>query len=145
MMKWVLLMTLAAAWAGDRTRTTWDGVYSDDQAARGRPLYNRECGSCHSEAMTGGEMAPPLAGGEFLSNWTGLSVGELLDRMRNTMPLNKPKSLNRQSNADILAYMFSVNRFPSGKAELPTDGETLKQIRIEAMAPPDSQPKEPRP
>ena len=141
-MKWVLMLAL---FAEDEVRTTWDGVYTEAQAARGRPLYNRECASCHAEAMTGGEMAPPLVGGEFLSNWNGLSVAELLDRMRNTMPLNKPKSLSRQSNADILAYMFSVNRFPSGKAELPTDGETLKQIRIEAMAPPDSQPKEPRP
>src|SRR5882724_2063514 len=98
----VVLLALAFA-ADDGARTTWDGVYTDDQAGRGRTLYNRECASCHSEAMTGGEMAPPLAGGEFLSNWNGLTVGELLDRMRNTMPLNKPKSLSRQSNADILA------------------------------------------
>ena len=80
-------------------------------------------------------MAPPLAGGEFLSNWNGLTAGELLDRMRNTMPLNKPKSLSRKSNADILAYMFAANRFPAGAAELPSDGEMLKQIRIEAMKP----------
>src|SRR5882724_6726254 len=119
-MKWLLILALVAA--DDGGRTTWDGVFTEEQAARGRPLYNRECASCHSEAMTGGEMAPPLAGGEFLSNWNGLTVGELLDRMRNTMPLNKPKSLSRQSNADILDYMFSVNRFPAGKSELPTDG-----------------------
>ena len=135
MRKLVLLLAAAVASAGDGARTTWDGVFTEDQAARGRPIYNRECGSCHAEAMTGGEMAPPLAGGEFLSNWNGLSVGELLDRMRNTMPLNKPKSLSRQSNADILAYMFSFNRFPAGKAELPTDGEMLRQIRIEAQKP----------
>ena len=133
-MKWAFF--LAVAWlADDGPRTTWDGVYSDAQAARGRPLYNRECGSCHAESMTGGEMAPPLAGGEFLSNWNGLTVSELVDRMRNTMPLNKPKSLSRQTNADILAYMFSVNRFPAGSADLPIDAEMLKQIRIEAMKP----------
>ena len=133
-MKLALLLVLTA-WADDGARTTWDGVYTDDQAARGRPLYNRECASCHAETMTGGEMAPPLAGGEFLSNWNGLTVGELLDRMRNTMPLNKPKSLSRQSNADILAYMFSMSRFPAGKTELPTDAEMLRQIRVEAQKP----------
>jgi len=132
-MKWALLLTLMMA--DDGARTTWDSVYTEEQAARGRPLYTRECASCHGESMTGGEMAPPLAGGEFLSNWNGLTVGELLDRMRNTMPLNKPKSLSRQTNADILAYMFSVNRFPAGKTELPTDGEMLKQIRVEATKP----------
>jgi mono/diheme cytochrome c family protein len=134
-MKWAILFTVQLAFADDGARTTWDGVFTDDQAARGRPLYSRECASCHAEAMTGGEMAPPLSGGDFLSNWNGLSAGELLDRMRNTMPLNKPKSLSRQTNADILAYILSVNRFPSGKADLPTDGEMLKQIRIEATKP----------
>ena len=133
-MKWAVLLLLPM-FAEDGARTTWDGVYTDEQAARGRPLYARECASCHADAMTGGEMAPPLVGGEFLSNWNGLSAGELLDRMRNTMPLNKPKSLSRQTNADILAYMLSVNRFPAGKTELPTDGEMLKQIKVEAMKP----------
>lgn len=85
--------------------------------------------------MTGGEMAPPLAGGEFLSNWSGLTVNELFDRIRNTMPLAKPKSLSRQINADILAYIFAVNRFPAGQDELPTNGESLKQIRVEATKP----------
>jgi cytochrome c len=135
-MKWTIpLIGLLALAADDGMRTTWDGVYTDEQAARGHPLYKRECASCHGEAMTGGEMAPPLAGGEFLSNWSGLSAAELVDRMRNTMPLNKPKSLSRQTNVDILAYMLSVNRFPSGKTDLPADAETLKQIRIEASKP----------
>jgi len=134
-MRWLALIGFVALAADEGVRTTWDGVYTDDQAVRGRPLYNRECGSCHAETLTGGEMAPPLTGGDFLSNWDGLSAAELLDRMRNTMPLNKPKSLSRQTNVDILAYMLSVNKFPSGKTDLPADGEMLKQIRIQATKP----------
>lgn len=134
-MKLWFLVAMVGLASDEGVRTTWDGVFTDEQAVRGRTLYSRECASCHAETMTGGEMAPPLVGGEFLSNWNGLTVSELLDRMRNTMPLNKPKSLSRQSNADILAYMFSMNRFPSGKVELPVDGEMLKQIRIDAMKP----------
>ena len=136
-MKWAILTSFLslAAIGDDAVRTTWDGVYSDDQASRGRPLYTRECASCHGASLTGGEMAPPLAGGEFLSNWSGLSAGELLDRMRSTMPQNNPRSLSRQTNADILAYMLSVNRFPSGTTDLPIDAEQLKQIRIEATKP----------
>ena len=134
-MKWAFVLAAAFGWAEDAARTTWDGVYSEAQAARGRPLYNRECASCHADSLTGGEMAPPLVGGEFLSNWNGLTASELLDRMRNTMPLNKPKSLSRQTNADIIAYMLKVNSFPPGNADLPSDGEMLKQIRIEATKP----------
>ncbi|HEY3743881.1 MAG TPA: cytochrome c [Bryobacteraceae bacterium] len=132
-MKWTLLLLAFAA--QDGTRTTWDGVYTSDQSTRGRALYNRECASCHGQALTGGEMAPPLAGGDFLTNWDGLTAADLLDRMRNTMPLNKPKSLSRQTNADILAYIFNSNRFPAGNDELPIDGEMLKQIRIQAAKP----------
>ena len=134
-MKRALFLAVTVLADDGGSRTTWDGVYSEDQAARGRPLYSRECASCHAESMTGGEMAPPLTGGEFLSNWNGLPVSELVDRMRNTMPLNKPKSLSRKTNVDILAYMFTVNRFPAGSADLPGDSEMLKQIRIEAMKP----------
>lgn len=134
-MRWTLLFCAAALAAQDGGRTTWDGVYTADQSARGRTLYNRECASCHGQALTGGEMAPPLAGGDFLTNWDGLTAADLLDRMRNTMPLNKPKSLSRQTNADILAYILNANHFPAGNDELPIDGEMLKQIRIQATKP----------
>jgi hypothetical protein len=48
------------------------------------------------------------------------------------MPADKPGSLTRLQNADILAYIFQANQFPAGKTELPSDAETLKKIRIEA-------------
>ena len=80
-------------------------------------------------------MAPPLAGGEFLANWNGLTLGDLFERIRTTMPLNKPGMLSRQTNADILAYMLDVNKFPDGKTELPRETEVLKQIKIEATKP----------
>jgi hypothetical protein len=85
--------------------------------------------------MEGGEEAPPLAGGAFLSNWNGLTVGDLFERMRTTMPLDRPGRLSRQDNADILAHMLSVNQFPTGKTELEHKTESLKQIRLEATKP----------
>src|SRR5438477_11175388 len=100
-------------------RTVWDGVYNEEQAKRGEQLYRKECGMCHGTHLTGGEAAPPLTGGEFLSNWNGLAVGELAERIRKTMPSNKPGKLSRQENADVIAYVFSVNEFPPGSAEMP--------------------------
>ena len=129
------ILTLAAAIAQEGTRSVWDGVYTDDQAKRGQPLYNEHCGSCHGDQLTGGEMAPPLAGGEFLSNWNGLTVCDLFERNRKTMPANKPGKLNRETNADITAYILSANKFPTGKTELPTQTEVLKQIRLDATKP----------
>src|SRR3989442_10485004 len=57
----------------DGSRSVWDGVYSDEQAKRGAPLYSQYCASCHGPELMGGEMAPALAGGDFSSNWNGLT------------------------------------------------------------------------
>ena len=117
------------------TRTVWDGVYTAEQADRGRPLYSKTCASCHGDMLTGGEMAPPLAGGAFLSNWNGLTVGDLFERIRKTMPESKPNTLPRTTIADVMAYMLKVNEFPAGKEELSTKPEMLSQIKIQTTKP----------
>jgi mono/diheme cytochrome c family protein len=114
------------------TKSIWDGIYTEEQATRGKALYSAECGSCHGAELTGGEMAPGLAGGEFISGWDGLTVGDLFERIRISMPQNAPGSLSGQQNADILAFMFSVNKFPAGTSELPKEAGILKQIKFES-------------
>lgn len=121
--------------AAQTTRSVWDGVYSQEQADRGRALYARECAACHGAELSGGEEAPPLTGAAFLANWNGLTVGDLFERIRVSMPEGKPGSLSRQTNADILAYILGANQFPAGKTDLPTGTEFLKQIRFEAERP----------
>jgi len=124
-----MILTLAA----QTNKSVWDGVYTTDQAKRGQPLYVRECASCHSSDLTGGESAPPLAGGQFMSNWEGLTASDLFKRMKESMPQNRPGSLSGQDNADILAYMFQVNGFPAGKTELARQPEALTSIKIESQ------------
>jgi len=113
-------------------RSVWDGVYTDEQAKRGEQLYHLRCASCHGDKLTGGESAPPLAGGQFLSNWSGLTLDVLFERIRLTMPSDNPAKVGRIPKADVLAYMLSMNRFPSGKTELQYKTELLKEILIEA-------------
>jgi mono/diheme cytochrome c family protein len=114
-------------------RSVWDGVFTAEQAKRGQARYNTQCASCHGDTLAGGESAPPLAGGEFLSTWNGLTVGELFDRTRSTMPQNRPGSLSREANAEILAYLLGVNQFPPGKVELPQSSEALREIMLDAI------------
>jgi mono/diheme cytochrome c family protein len=116
-------------------RSVWDGVYTDAQAKQGQGLYNDKCSSCHGDTLMGGESAPALAGGEFTSNWNGLTLGDLFERIRTTMPQSRPGSLSKEVNAQILAYMLSVNQFPAGKTELPQQTEVLKEIKIDATKP----------
>ncbi len=126
------LLLLALLGAQEPSRSVWDGVYTQEQADSGRPLYNEHCASCHADTLMGGEMSPPLVGGEFLSNWNGLTLGDLFERIRTTMPQNKAGKLSREVNADITAYILSVNKFPAGKNELPHSAEFLKDIRIDS-------------
>jgi S-disulfanyl-L-cysteine oxidoreductase SoxD len=113
--------------------SVWDGVYTDEQSKRGAALYAKECAACHGTELSGGEEAPPLSGGAFMSNWSGLTVGELFERVRLSMPEGRPGTLSRQQNADIVAYLLSFNQFPAGKTELAKDTDILKQIRFEAQ------------
>jgi mono/diheme cytochrome c family protein len=129
------VMGLAGIAASQSQRSVWDGVYTPEQAKGGQARYNELCGSCHGDTLAGGESAPPLAGGEFLANWNTLSVGDLFDRTRATMPQNRPGTLSREANAEILAYVLSVNQFPPGKETLPQSSPALKEIRIEAVKP----------
>jgi S-disulfanyl-L-cysteine oxidoreductase SoxD len=131
----VAAMGVAGIGVSQSQRSVWDGVFTSDQAKRGQARYTELCASCHGDMLEGGESSPPLAGGAFLANWNTLSVGDLFERTRSTMPQNKPGSLSREANAEILAYVLSANQFPTGKESLPQASEVLKEIKIEAIKP----------
>jgi quinoprotein glucose dehydrogenase len=117
------------------TASVWSGVYSREQARRGQDLYGQNCATCHGQSLAGVEMAPALAGGDFIEKWGGQTVGDLFQRIRTTMPLDRPGRLSPDVVSDIAAYVLSVNSFPVGGAELPRDAQMLRQIRIEANKP----------
>jgi mono/diheme cytochrome c family protein len=111
----------AVALGAQPSRTVWDGLYTDEQAARGETLYTDRCAKCHGDGLGGVESAPALTGTTFYSNWEGETLEALFDRLRTTMPLDKPGSLSRAQNADILAHMLKVGGYPAGP--MPLDGQ----------------------
>ena len=111
-------------------RTTNDAVFTAEQAKRGEVLYQFICATCHGPALTGIEAAPPLAGTTFGASWSGAVVADLFERIRVSMPQDKPGTLGRQQAADVVAYILSFNKVPAGSAELPGDLEVLKAITI---------------
>ena len=142
---WVVLvavLTSLALGAGVATAmqegaavSVWDGIFTDDQAKRGEVAYRQECSNCHGPELEGADMTPPLVGGAFTANWNDLTVADLFERIRITMPLDKPGKLSRQQNADVIAYMLKVNMWPSGTTELSRELGALKQIRIQSSRP----------
>jgi mono/diheme cytochrome c family protein len=115
--------------------STWDGVYTSGQAARGKQQYDASCASCHSEDLSGGE-ARPLIGTRFWEAWGEDSLGSLLGLINTTMPRTGPGSLSRQAYLDIVAYILQKNDYPPGADELTMDRvDTIRVMRKEGPGP----------
>jgi mono/diheme cytochrome c family protein len=129
----VVLACLAAS--AQEPRTVWSGVYTEAQAKRGEAVYFEMCATCHGLELEGMDMSPALAGATFGSNWNDLTMGDLGERIRISMPADRPGSMTRAQVADVMAFMLKANKFPVGSTELPQDVLVLKQIRILSMKP----------
>ena len=116
------------------SRPLSEGVYTPAQQQRGEAIYTRECSTCHGERLKGGEGSPPLTGAEFDANWNDKTIADLFDKIRQTMPAppEQPGKLTPQQNADVIAHILSVDGFPPGATELPSDVDQLKRIRLTA-------------
>ena len=116
----------------ETTSSTLDGVFTSAQARRGRRVYNQNCASCHGQGLRGGEMAPSIAGSDFIVFWTEVPVGSLFERIRVSMPEDGPGRLSDEEYTDVVAYMLDRSDYPSGDTELPADKAALDEIMIVA-------------
>jgi mono/diheme cytochrome c family protein len=112
----VFVCLVATGVTAQAPATVWDGVYTAEQAKRGEALYKTHCVACHGDTLQGAEAAPALVGDTFNGTWEGVTLAELFDRMRTTMPQNAPGSLSRVQNAEILAFILQSGKFPAGQA-----------------------------
>lgn len=109
----------------------WDGVFTAEQAARGRQVYELQCSACHgTELVSEDGYAPDLTGFRFTSTWHGQTLAERFERIQTTMPLGRGGTLRAQEVVDILAHILNTNRYPAGEDEL-LPGPHLEQILIE--------------
>jgi len=105
------------------TRSTASGVYTEEQATRGRDTYQMQCKSCHTPASH--------TGATFASWWDRKPLSDLFQFVTTRMPKNEPGSLQPDEYADVVAYLLKLNELPSGSQPLPADSVALKKIRIE--------------
>ncbi|HZM59696.1 MAG TPA: cytochrome c [Vicinamibacterales bacterium] len=117
------------------TKTVWSGVYSAAQADRGAGVYTQHCANCHGAGLEGADMSPALAGAGFMANWNDLTLGDLFERIRISMPADRPGSLTRQQMADVIAHMLRANRFPAGATELPIETPALRTLKFVTVQP----------
>jgi mono/diheme cytochrome c family protein len=126
----LLGLAFAVTTSAQAPRSVWDGVYSEGQALSGA-LSSGLCAQCHGDSLRG-DPAPPLVGPEFIDRWNGATLGELFDYVIKTMPDDDPGALRPRQYAELIAYVLRANGFPAGATDLPTDLDTLNQIRLDA-------------
>lgn len=116
--------------------TIWDGVFTLEQAQRGRTAYTGPCDRCHGYKLDGASddpdmlPTPPAAGPKFLRAWEGRSLDALFEYLQRTMPANNPGFLSAQEVVDVIAYMLLVSDVPAGDAELGPEPRDLAPITI---------------
>ena len=115
--------------------SVWDGIYTAAQAAKGADEFGQSCASCHGAGLEGTGEAPGLTGGKSLSDYDGLTMGDLSDRTRKSMPQDAPDSLSRETYANILAYVLKMNGFPTGSKPLDHRTPYLRAIAFVATNP----------
>ena len=118
--------------AAAQDRTVNDGVYTDQQATRGRTAYREQCAACHAADLFGGEMAPGLKGSGFIGGWSGATLWEFADFTNATMPQDAPGRLTARQLNDVIAFILQSNDYPAGEDELAIDlANQGDPIRIE--------------
>lgn len=106
----------------------WDGVYTSEQAARGRATFEEACTRCHGRDLAG-TTAPALTGTQFQQSWGGGTIEVLFAKIRDTMPPGFGTVLDDRQKLEIVAYILKANGFPAGLSEL-GPGDTLARTRI---------------
>ena len=122
----VVAVTKPAAAA--QSKSVWDGVYTEQQAARGAASFAASCARCHEAVSNDGEEGRPLAGRAFWQSFRESTVDHLLDYVSRNMPNAAGGSLSANTYADLVAFILSRNELPAGAAELTKESAVGVQI-----------------
>lgn len=92
-------------------RSTKDGAFTAEQAARGKEIYDKSCANCH----------PMDFYRDRLTRFQNKPVGALFESVATTMPADNVGGLMTSEYLDVLAYILSGTGSPAGKEELTSD------------------------
>jgi mono/diheme cytochrome c family protein len=106
----------------DTVLTTLSGVFSEEQAKRGKDSFASVCLSCHTPSEQSGDA--------FDQKWNQHTLYDLYSYISQQMPQDNPGSLDPATAADVVAYLLKLNAMPAGTADLTSDTAVMKNIRI---------------
>jgi hypothetical protein len=115
------------------TSSVLDGVFTRNQAMRGKDVFDVTCMRCHTlEDFVTGPHAPT-------KKWS--SVGGMFSTVSVRMPYDDPGSLSYTEYAAVVSYLLQQNGYPARDSELSTDPRKLRLIRIVPLPDSSSEPK----
>ncbi len=112
----------SAAAATDSLTPASVGVFTAEQAAKGKDIYLTNCVSCHTPA--------DHTGGGFWRDLVGKPVAKFYKYLRENMPQDNAGAISDDDYASVVAYIFQLNGLPPGAMPLPPDTLKLSKIRI---------------
>src|SRR5215831_20075347 len=110
----LLVLCVAVVWLGAQPPAA---VFTADQAAAGRVVYEANCASCHMNDLAGRNEAPQLAGANFMNTWRGRTTRDLFEFTQSTMPPTG-ENLSAGQYLAVTAYILQANGAPAGEAAL---------------------------
>ncbi|MDP1930632.1 MAG: cytochrome c [Gammaproteobacteria bacterium] len=117
----VVLGSAAIADAGAAPTSISAGVYTQEQAAAGKDLFDRSCSTCHNADYYK----------TVFQTWRGQPLMYLFEQVMSAMPADNPGSFSDAEYEDIMAYVLQLTGFPSGAARLQYGGGGMREIAIE--------------
>jgi mono/diheme cytochrome c family protein len=129
----VLTGTLALHVQADAAQesTVKAGIYSTEQAERGKATYDKICQSCHTfQPSEKSKDNPDLGGDAFLSKWDKRSLHELATVIYTNMPNDGSAVVSEAETADLVAYILQQNKFPAGSQPFKWDASARKVLIV---------------
>jgi quinoprotein glucose dehydrogenase len=107
----------------------WTGIFTNEQADRGKADFVQSCTRCHGQNLEGAT-APSLNGNRFITAWENENLYKLFVKVRDTMPPNFGTILPDEAKLDVITFILRTNGYPPGEQELKVDVDTLENIQV---------------
>lgn len=123
------MLSIAPLAAAQNEARIWTGIFTDEQAERGKTNFYQSCVRCHGQNLEGAT-APSLNGNRFITAWENENLYKLFVKVRDTMPPNFGTILTDEAKLDVITFLLRTNGYPTGPEELKVDVDTLENIQV---------------
>lgn len=116
----VSAVLLAGSYAIAQSKTVKDGVYTADQAAAGKELYERRCGACHNVDFYR----------TAFTNRNNQPLQYMFEEILVNMPADTPGSMMDSEYEIVFAHILSLVGYPAGDTELSYGNGSMADISV---------------